>query len=403
MSVIGNIVIIGGGQAAGWAAKTLRDLGFEGSLRVIAEEAYDFYERPPLSKAVLAGKQEPDGLRLFKAEEVDRLRIDWHRPRRATRIDRAARSVHLDDGSALPYDRLLIATGSRPRVPNPMWLQIDGVKVLRNVEDALALRRALAACRALAVIGGGWIGLEVAALARSLGVAVAVYERAPTLCGRSVGSDVAAHLATLHRGKGVLLHLDCGELALSARKHGGVAITAGDRVGVYDTVLVGAGAQLNVELAQQSDLRMLGGGIEVNGAGRTSDPAIFAAGDVAAHPVHGVCVQSWSNAQNQAIAAAHGMLEREADYRDAPWLWSDQYDVNIQILGLHPADGHCVRRNGRDGSNVYFYLDADARLKQLVAFGDARAIKLARRWMQAERVLDPMALANPDFDLMSLR
>lgn len=403
MSSIRNIVIIGGGQAAGWAAKTLRGVGFDGRLSVVAEEAYDFYERPPLSKAVLAGQQEPDDLRLFKTEEMDQLRLDWHRPRRATQVDRTLRQVRLDDGSTLAYDRLLIATGSRPRVPDPAWLRIDGVMVLRDVADALALRQRLAACRALAVIGGGWIGLEVAALARTLGIAVAVYERAPTLCGRSAGADVAAHLATMHRAKGVLLHLDCGELALSGRRQGGVAINAAGRIGVYDTVLVGAGAQLNVELAQQADLRMHGGGIVVDGAGRTSDPAVFAAGDVAAHPAHGVCVQSWSNAQNQAIAAAHGMLDRPADYRDVPWLWSDQYDVNIQILGLRPVEGRCVRRGGHDGRDIYFYLDGDARLRQMVAFGDARAIKLGRRWMEAERVLDPAALADPDFDLMSLR
>jgi len=401
VSVPARIVIIGGGQAGGWAAKTLRDLGYAGRLSVIADEARDFYERPPLSKDVLAGRQEPDKLRLFEPSVIDALRIDWYRPRRATTVDRETQCVFLDDGAVLPYDRLLIATGSRPRLPDPAWARIDGVVMLRNVDDALVLRSRLGHCNRLAIVGGGWIGLEVAALARSMGIAVVVYERDDGLCGRSVGAGVAAHLAELHQERGVELRLACGDLTLTGQDDG-VWITAACAKDRYDTVLVGAGAQLNVELAQAAGLT-LDGGIVVDGAGRTSDPAIFAAGDVAVHPVHGLCVQSWANAQNQAIATARGMLGLEADYNEVPWLWSDQYGVNIQILGMRPADGQCVRRVGEGGRDIYFYLDQQARLRQMVAFGDARAIKLGRRWIAADRALDPAALADPAFDLMTLR
>jgi 3-phenylpropionate/trans-cinnamate dioxygenase ferredoxin reductase subunit len=401
MNDIDGIVIIGGGQAAGWAARTLREQGYAKRLSVVSDEAHDFYERPPLSKDVLSGHRQPAQLALFPPEAVAALDIDWHRPHRATAIDRDARRVHLDNGEQLPFDRPLIATGSRPRLPDPAWAQIDGVMTLRNVEDALALRERLLTTRRLAVVGGGWIGLEVAALARALNVEVAVYERGPSLCGRSVGADAAAHLAALQRSRDVTLHLACGELSLSAAASG-VAVTTADAEAVFDTVLVGAGAQLNVELAQSAGLRVEQG-IVVDGSGRTSDPSIYAAGDVAQHPVYGLCVQSWANAQNQGMASARGLLGLDADYDDVPWLWSDQHDVNIQILGLHSEDNHHVHRAADNGSNIFFQLDPQSRLRQMVAFGDGRAIKLGRRWMASGRALDARELADPAFDLMSLR
>lgn len=396
-----DIVIIGGGQAAGWAAKTLRDNGYANRLSVVAEEARDFYERPPLSKDVLGGTLQPTQLSLFPPEVVASLDIDWLRPCRATAIDRAARQVRLDDGRTLGYDRLLLATGSRPRLPDPSWAGINGVMMLRNVDDALALQSRLRSSRRLAVIGGGWIGLEVAALARSLGLEVVVYERGTALCGRSVGADVADHLAALHREQQVELRLDCGELELTGITSG-VRIVASRLTDDYDTVLVGAGAQLNIELATAAGLQVRQG-IVVDGSGRSSDPAIFAAGDVAEHPMHGLCVQSWANAQNQGIAAARGMLGLHADYRDVPWLWSDQHGINIQILGLHSEGNQRVRRAGNEGRDIYFQLDPQARLQQMVAFGDPRAIKLGRRWMESGRALDADQLADPRFDLMTLR
>lgn len=401
MTSLHDIVIIGGGQAAGWAAKTLRELGYDQRLCVVADEAHDFYERPPLSKEVLSGSREPAQLRLFSPQVVASLNVDWQRPRRATSIDRQRRQVTLDNGTTLAYDRLLIATGSRPRLPDPTWAQIEGVLMLRNVDDALALRQRLSNCRRLAVVGGGWIGLEVASLARAQGVEVVVHERGGSLCGRSIGGDVAARLASLHRQQGIELRLDCGELALAAHPDG-VRITSSADDVVYDTVLVGAGAQLNTELAQAAGLQ-LGQGIVVDGSGRSSDPAIYAAGDVAQHPVHGVCVQSWANAQNQGMAAARGLLGLHVDYDDVPWLWSDQHGVNIQILGLHSEQNRCVHRATGDGRDIYFQLDEQARLQHMVTFGDARAIKLGRRWMATARHLNPADLANPNFDLMSLR
>jgi len=401
MSTIRNIVIVGGGQAAGWAAKTLRDLGYAQCLSVIADELHDFYERPPLSKEVLSGERDPAQLRLFPQETIDALNLEWYRPRRACSIERQHQQVVLDDGTLVPYDRLLLATGSRPRLPDPRWAQIEGVVVLRNVDDALALRQRLQSSRRMAVIGGGWIGLEVAAMARARVIEVTVYERGASLCGRSIGAEVAAHLATLHREQDITLRLDCGEVRLS-QTDSGIELSSEYGAQAYDTVLVGAGAQLNTELAQAADLKM-DHGIVVDGSGRSSDPAIYAAGDVAQHPIHGLCVQSWANAQNQGIASARGMLGLDANYDDVPWLWSDQHGMNIQILGLHSRDNTSVHRASSDGRDIYFQLDAQHRLQHMVAFGDARAIKLGRRWMAASRPLNASDLANPDYDLMTLR
>lgn len=392
-----RIVIIGGGQAAGWAARTLREAGFAGDLSVIADEPYAFYERPPLSKRMLAGGCDAQALQLFDADTVDGLRIDWRRPCRAVAIERDTREVCLSGGTRLHYDRLLIATGSRPRVPDPAWLQLDGMMVLRDIDDAVRLRQRLIGARRLAIIGGGWIGLEVAATARSIGVAVTVFERSLQLCGRSVGAEVAAALLALHRGNGVEVRLDCGVLQPSQAAAGGIELGGT----LYDVVLVGAGAQINLELAQAAGLRTAQG-IVVDAAGRSSDPLIFAAGDVAEHPQHAVCVQSWAHAQHQAVAAARAMLGEDAAYAEIPWIWSDQYQHNIQILGLHAAGTRCVVRH-EPGATVFFHLDEDARLQQLVAFNQPRAIKLGRRWMQAHRMLDPAALADTDVDLMSMR
>ena len=397
MSIPERIVIIGGGQAAGWAARTLREAGFDGTLSVIADEPHDFYERPPLSKRMLSGSCDAQALQLFDAATLDQLRIDWRRPCRAVAIERGTRQVHLADGTRIGYDRLLIATGSRPHVPEPAWLQLDGVMVLRDIGDALRLRQRLLGARRLAIIGGGWIGLEVAATARSMGVEVSVFERAAQLCGRSVGSEVADALLALHRVHGVDVRLSCGPLQLRQGDAGGIEIDGQ----CHQVVLVGAGARINLELAQSAGL-LTGQGIVVDATGRTSDPAIFAAGDVAEHPQHGVCVQSWAHAQHQATAAARAMLGEDVRYAELPWIWSDQYGQNIQILGLNVPPSQCVVRHEPAGT-TYFHLDEHARLQQVVAFNQPRAVKLGRRWMQGRRVLAPAALADPDFDLMRLR
>ena len=392
-----RIVIIGGGQAGGWAAKTLRDEGFDGEICVVAEEEWDFYERPPLSKAALldADAALP---RLFSEDAQQALNLTWYRPLRATQIDRAAKRVHLSNGELLSYNILLIATGGRARLPDEAWGKHPQVYTLRHWQDAQRLKTRLAQSNTLAIVGGGWIGLEIAASARKSGVAVTLFEQQPALCMRSVSGEVSRQLERIHREQGVDIRTGCGALELD--DHNGLPVIHCDgKRETFDAVVVGIGVDLNLELARDAGLNT-DRGIVVDAQGRTSDPAIFAAGDVAQHHHYGLCIQSWAFAQNQAVATAKAMLNPDAPgYDDAPWLWSDQYQHNIQILGIPQPGGKTVVRD----NTLFFSLDDGGRLTQLVAFNDARTVKLAKRWMAAGRDLTDVPLSDPAFSLMSLR
>ncbi|MCL7703403.1 FAD-dependent oxidoreductase [Enterobacter kobei] len=392
-----RIVIIGGGQAGGWAAKTLRDEGFEGEICVVAEEAWDFYERPPLSKAALL---EPDAAlpRLFSEEAQQALDLTWYRPLRAEQIDRQTKTVRLSNGTHLSYNILLVATGGRARLPGEAWAAHPQVYTLRHWQDAQRLKGRLAQSKTLAIVGGGWIRLEIAAPARKNGVAVTLFEQQPALCMRSVSGEVSQRLAAIHREQGVDIRTGCGALELEDDNGLPVIHCDGQRE-TFDAVVVGIGVDLNLELARDAGLHT-GRGIVVDAQGRTSDPFIFAAGDVAQHHHYGLCIQSWAFAQNQAVATAKAMLNPDAPgYDDAPWLWSDQYQHNIQILGIpHPGSNAITRED-----SLFFSLDENGRLTQLVAFNDARTVKLAKRWMAAGRDLSDVPLADPTFSLMSLR
>ncbi|OVZ79888.1 NAD(P)/FAD-dependent oxidoreductase [Yersinia kristensenii] len=396
-----GIIIIGGGQAGGWAAKTLRDRGYDGKLTVVSDEPYDFYERPPLSKAVLLDGNAPLS-RLFSEEIVTGLSIDWYRPLRAEVIDSQQQTVTLSDGSQLQFDQLLLATGGQPRLPDASWAKHPRVMTLRSWDDAKRLRQGLQQCKRLAIIGGGWIGLEIAASARKLGVEVTVFERQPALCMRSVGADVSQALLELHQQQGVMIHCDCAQITLENR-HGEAWIGSNSCAAQsFDLAVVGIGVELNLQLAYSAGLRV-DAGIIVDGQGRTSHSAIFAAGDVARHPTLGLCLQSWAYAQNQAISTACAMLDTSAvPYDDVAWLWSDQYDTNIQILGVSTGGVHYIVRRTPQ-SQLFFTLNADRQLVQMVAFNDARTIKLGKRWLASGRVLDPEQLADVEFSLMALK
>lgn len=247
-------------------------------------------------------------------------------------------------------------------------------------------------------MGGGWIGLEIAASARKNGVAVTLFEQQPALCMRSVSGEVSQRLAAIHREQGVDIRTGCGALELEDDNGLPVIHCDGQRE-TFDAVVVGIGVDLNLELARDAGLHT-GRGIVVDAQGRTSDPFIFAAGDVAQHHHYGLCIQSWAFAQNQAVATAKAMLNPDAPgYDDAPWLWSDQYQHNIQILGIPQPGSNTIARE----DSLFFSLDENGRLTQLVAFNDARTVKLAKRWMAAGRDLSDVPLADPTFSLMSLR
>ena len=399
------IVVIGAGQAGGWAARTLRDEGFEGGIVVIGEEPYPPYERPPLSKEVLLGKEPAESSYLWPEGSFDELGIALRTGVGATAIDRAAKTVALSDGGSIAYDKLLIATGGRVRKLPIEGAELDGVHYLRGIDDSAAIRADLGEGARLVVVGGGWIGLEVAAAARMLGAGVAVVEALDMLCARALTPDMAAYLLDVHRDRGIDVRLGATIEALTgdgrvtgARLSGGETLPA-------TAVVIGIGIVPNVELAEAAGLDV-DNGIRVDALCRTSDPDIFAAGDVTNHPNdllgRNIRLESWENAQNQGIAAAKAMLGGETAYCEIPWFWSDQYDVNIQLVGL-PADVEetVIRGERADRSFVEFYMKG-GRIDGAAAINNPRDIRFAKRLMQARKTVDPAALADPSVKLQTL-
>lgn len=395
-----TVVVIGGGQAAGWVMKTLRGEGFAGRIVMIADEAHLPYERPPLSKAVLAGEADISTVRVVQPDEFGALGVEAWQPERAVSIDRARRVVRAASGREIEYDRLVIATGGAPRRLPDAIVATPRLHYLRTLDEAVALgERLRASCRVL-VIGGGWIGLEVAATARKLGVDAVVVEGAPRLCARSVPGAVSDFLLELHRANGVDIRLNASLASLGTHPADAnrVRATLADGTAVdADFAVAGIGLALNASLATEAGLHV-DDGIVVDEYGATSDPAIFACGDVANHPnawlKRRVRLESWANAQNQAIAAAKAVLGVRAPYAEIPWFWSDQYDVNLQILGDLPADAQLVVRGDIAAKRATLFFVTHGALRGVIAINSARELKLARKWMNQGRAIDVAALAD---------
>jgi 3-phenylpropionate/trans-cinnamate dioxygenase ferredoxin reductase subunit len=400
-----RIAIVGAGQAGGWAAKTLRTEGYGGRIVLLGDEAHPPHERPPLSKAVMAGTAEAPSTHLFKSEELGALGLDFRPGSRVVAIDRAAKRVTLASGGAIEYDRLILCTGGAARrlsVPGG-----DGPRVhyLRTIDDSLAIRARLGTIRHLLVIGGGWIGLEVAATARKRGVAVTLIEALPRLCERSVPPEISSHLLALHQANGVEMLLGEGVKAIEDGGDGVAVLLASGRRVAGDAVVVGIGLVANTALAQAAGLAVENG-IVVDEQGRTSDPDVFAAGDVANLPLaclgRRLRLESWANAQNQAIVAAKAALGGDARYDELPWFWSDQYDMNLQILGL-PArwPAPVTRRAPAGGGFSHFYLDGE-RIASIVAVNAPRDLRAAKKLVETRKPVRAEDLANPAVPLQKL-
>lgn len=399
-----NIVIVGGGQAAAWATFTLREEGYDGNIHVVSDEEHVFYERPPLSKENLLAPTSVQQMLFFPQESIDAFNVQWHRPHRVVAIDRKQQFVQLDNHFQLHYDKLLLAMGSGSRMPDPQWQGLSNVYTLRTFEESNAFRERLAQTQHLVIVGGGWIGLEAAAAARQQGIKTTVLEVGPQLCGRSTRNEVAQYLHELHESQGVEIISSCGALDLSQAENGtDVVVTLdGQSLTQTDTVLVAAGAKLNVELAQECGLEVANG-IVVDDYGQTSDPSIYAAGDVAVHPQLGFSMQSWSHAQNQGIVVAKNILGQHEAYVEIPWLWSDQYDCNIQMLGNPAQAEQCVVRESDSNKKTFFYFNEQQQICYVVAINEPRNIKLAKRWLQRGVLPTPEQLGDPATNLMRIR
>jgi len=401
-----RVVIVGAGQAGGWVARTLRQLGHAGTITLIGAEPHKPYERPPLSKAVLKGDDDASVTRLFSEESFAGLALDFRPASTVTSIDRQARTVSLEDGTVIPYDTLVLATGGTPRALPLLPEGHPRQHLLRTIEDAARLGGALRQGGSIAVIGGGWIGLEVAATARQLGCAVHVIELADRLCQRVADRHLSAGLADLHRKHGVSLHL--GACIAGVREEGlGLSIALEDGTAIAaDHLVIGVGITPNTALAEAAGLAC-DNGVLVDGHGQTADPAIYAVGDVAnRHSPLAGCrqrLESWAVAQNEGVAVAHAIAGQPRPEEEPPWFWSDQYDANIQILGRIGDDLDSVERTGpTDGARTFAYLNGSGTLVGMVAWNAPMDIKVGKRLIARSIPVERARLADSAAPLKSL-
>jgi 3-phenylpropionate/trans-cinnamate dioxygenase ferredoxin reductase subunit len=390
-----RIVIIGAGQAGVQAAATLRAEGFGGSLTLIGEEPYPPYQRPPLSKAYLAGDFARERLFLKPESFYTETGCDLRLRVAATGIDRPSKTVRLSDGTALPYDRLLLTTGARVRkVPVP-GAELPGVHYLRGIEDVDALRPRFLAGARLAVVGGGYIGLEVAAVAVKHGLDVTVVEAAERVMVRAASPQLSAFYEQEHRAHGVKFQL--GAMAQAFEGRGRVeAVRTNLGIVAADFALVGVGVVPNCELARDAGV-VCDNGIAVDEFATTSDPDIFAAGDCTSHPAFAggrVRLESVQNAIDQAKYAALAMLGRPTIYREVPWFWSDQYDLKLQIAGLaHPGDLTVQRGDSQSRKFSVFHL-RDGVVAAVEAVNAAPDYIVGRKLIAAHARIAPERLAD---------
>lgn len=403
-----GMVIIGAGECGGRAALALRDLGYDGPVTLVGDEPHLPYERPPLSKEAMTG--EAPAIKAIATEELFAERAIRHiHSVRAVAIDRAAHVVQLSDGSSLAYDKLLLATGSVPR-QLPMPGLGPRCVYLRTFNDALAIRAHLGAEKRVAVIGGGFIGLELAASARKLGTAVTVIEAQPRILMRGVPAEIAEIIHKAHEAEGVAIHTGQGLVAIADDgKEVAIALADGQKV-VADLVVIGIGAVPVTALAAEAGLA-IDNGIAVDEHLRTADPDIFAAGDCCSFPlaIYGgrrVRLEAWRNAQEQGALAARNMLGADEAHAAVPWFWSDQYGLTLQIAGLSDEGKSIVRRDLDDGAFILFHLAEDGRLVAASGIGPgnavARDIRLAEMLIAKRAKPAPEALGSQAVKLKSL-
>jgi len=358
-----TLLVIGGGQAAAQAIASARQWGFEGQIRLIADEDALPYQRPPLSKAYLKGEMDEERLYFKPAEWYAEHRVELSLGVRAEAIDRTARTVQLSDGGSASYDALLLATGSRPR-PLPLTgATLGGVHELRDLRDVDGLKPVVRAGQNMVIIGAGYIGLEAAAVARQLGAKVTVLEMAPRVLARVTSPVMSAFYTALHEKHGVKIMTDAQVEALNGADGAIRSVQLSDgTVLMADIVLIGIGVLPNQELAEAAGL-ICQGGIAVDEDARTSDERIFAAGDCTVRPLvhYGRTgrLESVHNAIEQGKLVAAALTGRDRPKLDVPWFWSDQYDVKLQIAGLsQDYDEHIVRGDPESGAFAVFYFRA---------------------------------------------
>ena len=409
-----NTVIVGAGHAASEVAVSLRQKGYKGRLLMLGEEPYQPYQRPPLSKGYLSGEADEQALYLKPTSMYEKLGIDVRTGIRVVKVDPVRQLITLADGTEEPYDKLILATGGRPR---PLSLaheaksarRLSNLHYLRTIDDVISIRRQFKPDFRLAIIGGGYIGLEVAAIASRHRVHVTVLEALPRVLARVTAPELSAFYEQVHREAGVDIRTSAQveRLELDASGDAVKAVVCADgTVVTTDFVIVGIGLIPNVQLAQEAGLTV-DNGIAVDQSGRTSDPNIFAIGDCSSRPstLYGkrVRLESVPNALEQARSVAAALCGQPCPDESVPWFWSDQYDLKLQMAGLsHGYDTLVVRGKPSARSFIAFYLK-EGRIIAADAVNSPAAFMLAKRVVAKQPLInDHSALADETIPLQSV-
>ncbi|TGQ63475.1 MAG: pyridine nucleotide-disulfide oxidoreductase [Mesorhizobium sp.] len=398
-----TVAIVGAGQAGLSAAEKLRANGFAGSLVLIGEEPHHPYQRPPLSKDYLLGELERERLKLKPEDWYAKNQISLRLGTGVVAIDRTLRSLRLADGGALAYDRLVLATGSKARLlPDAVSRGLPGIFTIRSLADIDRLREAFDKSGRLLVIGGGYIGLEIAAVARGHGMAVNVVEAADRLLARVASAETANAVEALHRSRGVLFHLGTGvsELLGSDRVTG--ARLGDGTVIAADIVVAGIGGMPETALAAEAGLA-IENGVAVDSHGRTEDPYIWAAGDCAnfSLPEGGLRMESVGNAIDSADLVARNIMGARQPYKPKPWFWSDQFDLKLQIAGLSRPGDTVVVRQGQGAGRSHWYF-RENRLVAVDGLNAPRDYFVGKRLLAAAVSPDPAHVLDPAVALETL-
>ncbi len=400
-----RIAILGAGHAGAGAAAFLRQFGWAGDILLLGEEPVAPYHRPPLSKAWLKGEATAESLALRPPGFWAAQRIEFRPGTRAEVLDLAARRLHLADGTALAWDRLILATGARPRRLAIPGADLPNVMVLRSAADADRLKAALGPGRRLAVVGAGWIGLEVAASALALGATVTVLEAAPRVLSRVASPTLSAFVAEVHQARGVDLRLGAGVEAIEAGPDGSAAavlLADGTRI-PCDAVLVGVGAVPEDALARQAGFAAPAGGIAVDARARTVAEGVHAIGDCTIRPLPGGAtgrLESVPSATEQARQAAADLCGKPPPPSEVPWFWSDQYDLRLQAAGLpQGAAASVLRGDPAEGRFALFHLDPAGAVQAVEAVNAAPEFMAGKRLVGAGRPVRPERLADPGLAL----
>jgi 3-phenylpropionate/trans-cinnamate dioxygenase ferredoxin reductase subunit len=397
-----TFVLLGGGLASATAASTLRMAGFDGRVIIVGDEAHIPYSRPPLSKEVLRGEKSPEQTWLRPPTWYTSKDVELRLGIRATAVDPGAHLVELADGTRLAYDKLLVATGGVPRTLDIPGVDLPGVLFLRRLDDALALRGQLIPGAPVVVIGAGFIGAEVAASARTLGCEVTMFEIAEIPLGRALGPEIGQIYADVHREHGVELRTRVGVDRIEGHGHVQRVVATDGRVHDASVVVIGVGLVPELDLAGSSGLA-IGNGVIVDEYCRTSADDVFAAGDIANHPNlflgRRIRIEHWQNAQHQGAAAARNMLGQQQPFREVPWVWSDQYEHNLQVVGLPDPTQRMVLRGDTETRNFSAFFIRDGRVTAALAINRPEDIRVARLMIHDGTEAAEGHLADVDADL----